>query len=80
MSFRDLRTQILDRELCAACGACAAVCPADALRLTDDGQPRFTPPEAWAEGVCGSCTLCLDVCPGRACRSRTRPPPTPRAA
>lgn len=65
MTFSDLQSAVLDHDLCTRCGACAAVCPPKAVRLTDDFLPLFTPGEADAHQVCGTCSLCLDVCPGR---------------
>jgi coenzyme F420 hydrogenase subunit beta len=66
MAFSDLQATILDHDLCTRCGACAAVCPADAIKIADaDFLPLFSVGSADAEQVCGECSLCLDVCPGR---------------
>jgi coenzyme F420 hydrogenase subunit beta len=64
MPFADLRSAILEPDLCGGCGGCAAVCPHDLLRLDQDGRP-FLADAARGEAPCGSCRLCLDVCPGR---------------
>ncbi|WP_328345254.1 Coenzyme F420 hydrogenase/dehydrogenase, beta subunit C-terminal domain [Streptomyces violaceus] len=64
MSFVDLRESVLDTDLCASCGACAAVCPEDLLTISPDQPVPSLAPGAAAD-ACGTCTLCTDVCPGR---------------
>ncbi|MEV7404978.1 Coenzyme F420 hydrogenase/dehydrogenase, beta subunit C-terminal domain [Streptomyces sp. NPDC091267] len=64
MTFTDLRDSVLDADLCANCGACAAVCPENVLTVTPDQPTPVLTPGA-AEDVCGTCSLCTDVCPGR---------------
>ncbi|GAA2356865.1 hypothetical protein Cme02nite_50280 [Catellatospora methionotrophica] len=63
MSFAVLKQTVLDPGLCASCGACAAVCPEDILRISPD-QPL---PQLAADSAsaCGACTLCVDICPGK---------------
>ncbi|MBV1855774.1 Coenzyme F420 hydrogenase/dehydrogenase, beta subunit C-terminal domain [Catellatospora sp. NEAU-YM18] len=62
MPYSVLREEVLDRGLCASCGACELVCPAEAIRF--DGlqvtiaQPSFT------DADCGTCNACAAVCPG----------------
>lgn len=63
MPFADLKTEILDEDLCARCGACVAVCPPAWLLVGDDGAPVTTIEPSMMS--CGECSLCLDVCPGR---------------
>jgi coenzyme F420 hydrogenase subunit beta len=70
MPFADLKREILDPEMCARCGACAAVCPPGWLAIGDDGAPL--PAIDVGSIDCGDCNLCLDVCPGR-------DPDTPRS-
>ena len=44
-------------HLCVNCGACAAKCPAGALRLDEAGQM------CWDSAKCVGCDMCLKVCP-----------------
>ncbi|KUO74688.1 MAG: hypothetical protein APF77_03625 [Clostridia bacterium BRH_c25] len=51
----------VDTQACTSCGACAKVCPADAV--------RFEGKEAYAEiqkGSCLECAACAQVCPRKA--------------
>ncbi|MFF0146628.1 coenzyme F420 hydrogenase subunit beta [Amycolatopsis sulphurea] len=66
MSYAELAAQVLEQDLCTSCGACAAVCPQDLLRISVDRPVAALRPEVAAGDVsCGSCTLCVDVCPGK---------------
>lgn len=63
MPYVDLKSEILDQDMCARCGACVAVCPPNWLAIGPDSTPVTTvDPEAMD---CGTCSLCLDVCPGK---------------
>lgn len=64
MSFLDLQRAILDRDLCASCGGCVAVCPEGLLELSDEALPTLADPITDPARACRDCTLCLDVCPG----------------
>ncbi len=52
------KTVAVDYDLCHCCGACVAVCPADALFLHD----------TWLEvkDACTGCERCAKICPMRA--------------
>ena len=63
MPYADLKSDILDQDMCARCGACAAVCPPGWLAIGDEGTPVTTVETAAMD--CGGCSLCLDVCPGK---------------
>jgi coenzyme F420 hydrogenase subunit beta len=63
MPFLDLKSEILDHDMCTRCGACVAVCPPSLLSIADDGMPGSADdPE---DMPCGECSLCLQVCPGK---------------
>jgi coenzyme F420 hydrogenase subunit beta len=63
MPFLELKSEILDHDMCTRCGACAAVCPPGLLEMGDEGLPvPMLAPEAMP---CNECSLCLDVCPGK---------------
>jgi coenzyme F420 hydrogenase subunit beta len=64
MTFLRLKSDILEHELCASCGGCVAVCPADVLRLDQESRPRFLAELDAAPAICGDCNLCADICPG----------------
>lgn len=59
MSFEELKTQIVDADLCEGCGLCAGFCKAITL---EGGVPTLT-------GTCilsksaNACGLCLSLCP-----------------
>lgn len=64
-SYVDLMHEVWDRGLCAGCGACVAVCPADAICFDEPGgalRPRNI-------GYCKQlndevdCGACYDACP-----------------
>jgi coenzyme F420 hydrogenase subunit beta len=63
MPFVDLKSEILDQDMCTRCGACVAICPPGWLAVGGDSVPvPAVDPDAMA---CGECSLCLDVCPGK---------------
>jgi len=45
----------IDEETCTACGACAEVCPVDAITVDDVAKVD-------AE-LCSECGACVDECP-----------------
>ncbi|MCQ8893112.1 MAG: Coenzyme F420 hydrogenase/dehydrogenase, beta subunit C-terminal domain [Methanolinea sp.] len=64
-SYRDLKERVWDRGTCSGCGACVAVCPADAICFDEPGgslKPRNI-------GYCKRendevpCGACYDACP-----------------
>ncbi|AKB23862.1 Coenzyme F420 hydrogenase subunit beta [Methanosarcina sp. MTP4] len=64
-SYIDLEKEVWDADLCSGCGACIAVCPADALYFetgTDSAKPK-------SNGYCKAavddvpCGACYEVCP-----------------
>lgn len=64
MSYAELAELVLDRDLCASCGACVAVCPKDLLQISVE-DPIATLRADPGDVSCGDCTLCVDVCPGK---------------
>lgn len=52
------RTEFTDD--CVGCGACAAVCPAEAITVTDEGDIRVLRVD---HGLCIFCSSCQDTCP-----------------
>jgi len=64
-SYIDLEKEVWDADLCSGCGACIAVCPADALYFEtgpDSAKPK-------SNGYCKAavddvpCGACYEVCP-----------------
>lgn len=49
------------KERCCGCTACVAVCPAEAISMTED-EEGFEYPEI-DEEICVKCHKCLNVCP-----------------
>ncbi len=45
----------IDEETCTACGACAEVCPVDAISVDESAKVD-------AE-LCSECGACVDECP-----------------
>ena len=64
-SYLDLKREVWDTGRCSGCGACVAVCPADALTF-DEGEMVVSPKssgyckQATDEVTCGAC---YDSCP-----------------
>jgi coenzyme F420 hydrogenase subunit beta len=63
MPFADLKSTILDQDMCTRCGACAAVCPPGWLAIGKEGTPVTTIDSDAMD--CDGCSLCLQTCPGK---------------
>ncbi len=64
-SYRDLQADVWDTGRCSGCGACTAVCPADALYF-EEGMMVASPKSTGyckyvTDGV--DCGACYEVCP-----------------
>ena len=51
----------IERNRCTGCGACAHVCPTDAIRMAEDAEGFLAP--VVEEGKCISCGECESTCP-----------------
>jgi coenzyme F420 hydrogenase subunit beta len=64
-NYRDLKSEVWDTGICSGCGACVAVCPADAISF-DEGEMVLSPK---SNGYCKqatdsvNCGACYSVCP-----------------
>lgn len=65
MSYISLKEEILDLDLCARCGACAAVCPTDIIRIGESGVPECLVSFDTINNTCQDCNICVDICPGK---------------
>ena len=55
----------VDNNRCFNCGSCVAMCPVEAISITDDLSIQFN-----KEKCVGSvCNICVDACPARAINS-----------
>lgn len=61
--FNDLKAAVWDRGTCSGCGACAAVCPADAIRIEGGADTPANIGYCKAETDQVPCGACYDVCP-----------------
>ena len=50
-------------EDCCGCGACAAICPKDAITMNADDKGFLYP--VFLENKCVNCNQCISVCPSR---------------
>ena len=62
-SYQDLKAAVWDRGACSGCGACSAVCPADAIRIEGGAAAPENIGYCKAETDSVPCGACYDVCP-----------------
>jgi len=64
-SYRNLKEEVWDQGLCSGCGACVAVCPADALHFParDPGTAPVSSGYCKEETDGVPCGACVSVCP-----------------
>ena len=60
--MNDTVRSVVEKNLCTSCGACAAVCPTDAICFAEDAAGHVWPETN--DDACTRCRLCLKVCPG----------------
>ncbi len=58
---RELPILFERKEECCGCAACFAICPKEAISMTED-EEGFEYPEIAAER-CVRCYMCIKVCP-----------------
>ncbi len=61
--YLDLKAAVWDRGTCSGCGACAAVCPADAIRIEEGAATPANIGYCKAETDSVPCGACYDACP-----------------
>ena len=58
----------VDSDKCFSCGSCIALCPVEAISLTNDSTVQFDKEKC----VGSTCSVCVDACPARAIKSVKR--------
>lgn len=48
---------MVNKSLCIGCGACAAVCPVDAISFNENGKAQID------KNICIGCLSCEMACP-----------------
>ena len=64
-SYRDLQADVWETGKCSGCGACTAVCPADALYFEEGTMVASPKTTGYCKYVtdCVDCGACYEVCP-----------------
>ena len=64
-SYLDLKKEVWDKGTCSGCGACVAVCPADALFFPESGNAKNPSSTGYCKQAVDGvrCGACFDVCP-----------------
>ncbi|WP_319578068.1 Coenzyme F420 hydrogenase/dehydrogenase, beta subunit C-terminal domain [uncultured Methanospirillum sp.] len=64
-SYKDLSKEVWDAGTCSGCGACVAVCPADALFFIDEPGINHPTSSGYCKMAidCVPCGACYDACP-----------------
>jgi NAD-dependent dihydropyrimidine dehydrogenase PreA subunit len=52
-------------DILESCGSCLALCPVEAISLTEDSTVQFDKEKC----VGSTCSVCVDACPARAIKS-----------
>lgn len=55
----------VDSEKCFSCGSCVALCPVEAISVSNDFTINFDKEKC----VGSTCSICVDACPARAIKS-----------
>ncbi|XHH08443.1 MAG: 4Fe-4S dicluster domain-containing protein [Candidatus Bathyarchaeia archaeon] len=55
----------VDNDKCFNCGSCVALCPVEAISITEDSSIQFNKEKC----VGSACSICVDACPARAIKS-----------
>jgi len=66
---------VVDRASCTGCGACAAVCPVEAMTLVSANDPSHPQKKAAKvdERICLGCAVCVRVCQIKSLSLASRP-------
>lgn len=64
-SYMDLKSEVWDTGRCSGCGACVAVCPADALSFEEGEMVAHPESNGYCKQATDSvnCGVCYSVCP-----------------
>jgi coenzyme F420 hydrogenase subunit beta len=64
-SYLDLKSEVWDADKCSGCGACVAVCPADALFFAEGEMVASPGTSGYCKQATDSvpCGACYDACP-----------------
>jgi ferredoxin len=57
---REMAKPVVDSSVCVGCGSCEAGCPAEAIKVNDDGVAVVD------TDACVECLACIDNCPAGA--------------
>lgn len=66
MRMASKRYAIVDKTICAACGACETACPLGAIKVFKGCFAKV------AEGKCIGCGKCVKVCPANSIKTENR--------
>jgi len=58
---KNIKSMVLEENLCVGCGVCFAVCPTQAISINADDYKGYK--VTIDEGKCKECQLCLSSCP-----------------
>ncbi|KAF1078114.1 Coenzyme F420 hydrogenase/dehydrogenase, beta subunit C-terminal domain [Methanogenium sp. MK-MG] len=73
-NYENLKEEVWDTGICSGCGACVAVCPADAIIFTHDENGDSPVQTGYCKEVTDSvpCGACYAVCPRTATQDKFR--------
>ena len=73
-NYQNLKEEVWDRDICSGCGACVAVCPADAIIFPRDKSSTSPIQTGYCKEVSDNvpCGACYAVCPRTEAQQESR--------